>query len=149
MVDVSTKSSSVRTAKAIGTVVVGRDIIQAIKEVSLKKGDVITTSKIAGILAAKRTSELIPLCHPINLSHIVIDVSLCEEGSSLTVECTVKTNDKTGVEMEALTGVTVACLTLYDMCKSLRKDIVIQEIKLVSKTGGKSGTFERSSHENK
>ena len=136
MVDVSSKATTERTATATAKVRLDQDIISKIQEGNMKKGDVIATAKIAGIVAAKRTSFIIPLCHQINLTHIDICIDL--EDDFAHVVCKVKTRDRTGVEMEALTGVTVSCLTLYDMVKSMKKDIVIQDIQVVSKTGGKT-----------
>ena len=141
MVDVSNKKVTLRTAQASGVVLLGKQVIDAIErsENISKKGDMVTVSKVAGIMAAKSTSSLIPMTHQVPLSHVSIDIDLDAEDGSALVKCTAKTTAQTGVEMEALTGVTVACLTLYDMSKSVNKGIVIKEIKLISKTGGKSG----------
>ena len=137
MVDVGSKTVTKRTAVASGVVQLNTEIIQLIKENSIKKGDVITVAKIAGIMAAKRTDQLIPLCHNISLSSVNIDIGL-EEDCGLRIRATAIAGDKTGVEMEALTAVSVAALTVYDMCKALSHDIVIKDIKLEQKTGGKS-----------
>lgn len=136
MVDVSTKDTTTRRAVACGRVVMNADTIAALRSNSNPKGDPLEIARIAGILAAKRTSELIPLCHQINLSKVNVTAELTDEGVELTAEAI--TNAQTGVEMEALTAVSVAALTIYDMCKAVQKDIVISEIRLVSKSGGKS-----------
>lgn len=135
MVDVSSKEPTERTAIATSKVNLGQEVIKMILEGNMKKGNVITTSKIAGIMAAKKTSSLIPLCHPINVTTVTVDVVF--EGDYAIITSCVKTRDRTGVEMEALTAVSVASLTLYDMVKSVKKDIIISDMKLVSKTGGK------------
>jgi cyclic pyranopterin monophosphate synthase len=141
MVDVSDKEISVRTAEAYSEVKLSDEVFKAIKENNNKKGDVLTVAKIAGIQAAKKTSELIPLCHNIFISKIDLNFELNEELKTIEIYSFAKTNSVTGIEMEALTAVTIAALTIYDMCKSIDKSIVIKEIKLVSKTGGKSGDF--------
>lgn len=140
MVDISDKKSSLRIAKAQAFVKMESYIIDQIYDDDITKGNVIATAKIAGINAAKQTAELIPLCHRINLSFIDIEIGReCDD--TLKIICTVKCKEATGVEMEALTGVTVASLTIYDMCKSFNKNIVITEAKLVYKEGGKSGVY--------
>lgn len=136
MVDISNKVQTSRRAVARAVVCLGPELVLRIK--SLPKGDVITTAKLAGIMAAKKTSSLIPLCHQIQLSQVHIEIRLDKDSGEAVVECEAKTKHGTGVEMEALTGATVACLTLYDMCKSVNKSIVIHSVKLVSKSGGKS-----------
>lgn len=138
MVDVGAKAVSRRTAKARGIVSLGPKIISLLEagEIQTKKGAVFQTAIIAGIMAAKKTGELIPLCHPLGLDDCRIEISL-ENASDVRVECTASITAKTGVEMEALTGVSLAALTIYDMCKALSHDIVIREICLVEKTGGK------------
>ncbi|ESO93572.1 hypothetical protein LOTGIDRAFT_119234 [Lottia gigantea] len=141
MVDVGMKQESHRIACASGTVYLGQTAFQLLKDNKLKKGDVLTVAQIAGIMAAKKTSELIPLCHNINLSKINIKFELNENESSVHIESVVKTQGKTGVEMEALTAVSVTALTIYDMCKAVSKAIVIRDIKLLSKSGGKSGDY--------
>lgn len=140
MVDVSNKKVTSRTAMASGIVVLGKEVMEAIKKSGSvsKKGDVVTVSKVAGIMAAKSTSSLIPMAHQVPLSHVSVDIELDYDQRTAIVICTTKTSSQTGVEMEALTGVTVACLTLYDMCKAVNKGIVIKEIKLINKTGGQS-----------
>lgn len=140
MVDVSIKQVTLRTATASGVVVLGREVIEAIQssENLSKKGDVVTVSKVAGIMAAKSTSSLIPLTHQVPLSHVSVEIELEPETGTASVKCTAKTSSQTGVEMEAITGVVVASLTLYDMCKSINKGIVIKDIRLVKKSGGKS-----------
>ena len=119
-------------------------VIDAIIESSNPKGDVLSTAKIAGIMSAKKTSSLIPLCHPINLSFIDTQLNINQDGKFIEIEATVRTTEKTGVEMEALTAVSVAALTIYDMCKALDKTMVIDEIRLMKKTGGSSGSYERN-----
>tara|TARA_B100000686_G_scaffold331125_1_gene394258 strand:+ start:454 stop:942 length:489 start_codon:yes stop_codon:yes gene_type:complete len=144
MVDVSGKETSVREAVARGKVSVNQKVIDAIIESSNPKGDVLSTAKIAGIMSAKKTSSLIPLCHPINLSFIDTQLNINQDGKFIEIEATVRTTEKTGVEMEALTAVSVAALTIYDMCKALDKTMVIDEIRLMKKTGGSSGSYERN-----
>ncbi|MDD7281365.1 cyclic pyranopterin monophosphate synthase MoaC [Floccifex sp.] len=139
MVDVSQKEDTKRTAIAKGTIITGKEIISKIQEASIQKGDVLSVSRIAGIMGAKKTSELIPLCHPLMLSKITIDFEVFD--TSIDVYCTVSNVGKTGVEMEALTGVNVALLTIYDMCKAISKNMEITNIHLVSKSGGKSGEY--------
>jgi len=141
MVDVSDKKETLRTAKAYGEVLLGEKAFTAVKNNTLKKGDVLAVSKIAGIQAAKKTHELIPLCHNIFISNIDINFKLNDKYFVIEIESTVKTNAKTGVEMEALTAVSVAALTIYDMCKSVYKGITISKICLLYKTGGKSGDY--------
>ena len=145
MVDVSTKETSAREAVARGKVIVNQKVMNAIMESSNPKGDVLSTAKIAGIMSAKKTSSLIPLCHPINLSFIDTQLNINSDENCIEIESTVRTTEKTGVEMEALTAVSVAALTIYDMCKALDKTMVIDEIRLIKKTGGSSGTYERIS----
>jgi len=138
MVDVSNKQSSVRTAVASGKVVFPSDVFDTLASQDFlgHKGSIIQTAVIAGIQAVKKTAELIPLCHQINLSKIQIDITPVE--NTLQITCKVKCNEQTGVEMEALTGVSVSALTIYDMCKALSHDIKISEIQLEQKTGGKN-----------
>jgi molybdenum cofactor biosynthesis protein MoaC len=142
MVDVGHKQHTLRKASASGKVIVGSPIFQAILQNNLKKGDVLTVSRLAGILGAKQTSNLIPLCHPIFLSQIIVDCTL-EAPDTVSITSSVSTTGQTGVEMEALTAVSVAALTVYDMCKAMSKDIRIQDIQLESKSGGNSGDFYR------
>ncbi|MEW5843393.1 MAG: cyclic pyranopterin monophosphate synthase MoaC [Bacteroidota bacterium] len=141
MVDVSNKKSNLRTASACAEVILSRELLLLIIDGSLEKGDVLSVSRIAGIQAAKKTSELIPLCHNIFISSVAVDFVIDEKETSIKIKSTVKTNSQTGVEMEALTSVSVAALTIYDMCKAVDKSIVIKNIHLLSKTGGKSGTY--------
>ena len=138
MVDVGSKSETSRLAVAAGRVQLGERAFQLVAENRLKKGDVLAAAQLAGIMAAKQTSQLIPLCHNIALTSVDVTVSLESASLSVVIECTARSRGQTGVEMEALTGVSVAALTVYDMCKSVSHDIVIGDIRLVSKTGGKS-----------
>ena len=139
MVDVSGKDITHRTATARGTIKLGREAMDAVLGKKIKKGDVFTVAQVAGIMGTKKTSELIPMCHPIGLTNAEVRFEVDEEASSVTAICTAVTDDRTGVEMEALTGVSVTLLTIYDMCKAIDKGMVISEIRLVEKTGGKSG----------
>lgn len=141
MVDIATKPDSSRLAIAVGTIFLGEKAFRLVEQNKMKKGDVLTVAKLAGIMAAKRTSDLIPLCHNIPLSKIDIDLELVEDLYAIKVSCLAKTHGKTGVEMEALTGVAVACVTIYDMCKAVTKEMVIGDIKLTHKYGGKSGNY--------
>lgn len=141
MVDVSEKMISPRTAEALATVKVSEEILTLIKSNQISKGDVLSTARIAGIQGAKMTSGLIPLCHNIFISKVEITFRLIEGASEIEIKSLCKTESKTGIEMEALTAVSVAALTIYDMCKAIDKGIVIKEIKLLSKTGGKSGDY--------
>lgn len=144
MVDVADKAVTKREAVASGRVTMSAETLAAILAGDAKKGDVIGTARIAGIMAAKKTHELIPLCHPLMLSKITVDIVEGDDFTGLSVTATVSLSGKTGVEMEALTAVSVACLTIYDMAKALEKDMEIGAIKLLSKTGGKSGSWSRS-----
>jgi cyclic pyranopterin phosphate synthase len=139
MVDVSAKADTARTAIAQSQVELTPAIVAAITDNSLPKGDLFATVRIAGIQAAKKCSDLIPLCHPLPLSKITLDIEL--QGNSLVIRALCKTTGKTGVEMEALTAASVAALTVYDMCKGLDKGMIIRETKLLEKTGGKSGDW--------
>ena len=141
MVDVSDKSVTERYAKASGKLKVSREVIEAITTGSAKKGDVLGTARIAGIMAAKKTSDLIPLCHPLLLTKVAIDFDVLDEESAVSCTCEVRLSGKTGAEMEALTGVTVALLTVYDMCKAADKSMEMTEVHLVEKDGGKSGHY--------
>lgn len=143
MVDVADKDETVREATAQGRVVMQADTLKAVLAGDAKKGDVIGTARIAGIMAAKKTHELIPLCHPLMLSKVTLDFEEGQDFVGLAVTASVRLTGKTGVEMEALTAVSVACLTIYDMAKALDKGMEIGPIQLVSKTGGKSGTWTR------
>ena len=141
MVDVSSKEVSVRRAVAKGSITMNAETIAAVKGGTAKKGDVLGVARIAGISAAKRTADLIPLCHPLIFDTCKIDFNINEEESQIEAICTVKLSGKTGAEMEALTGVSVALLTVYDMCKAIDKQMVIGNIRLYKKSGGKSGHF--------
>jgi cyclic pyranopterin monophosphate synthase len=139
MVDVSTKADTVREAVAEGLITMSAKALTAIKEGSAKKGDVLATARIAGIMAAKKTSELIPLCHPLLLSKISVDFAF--EADGIRATATVRLTGQTGVEMEAMTAVSVALLTIYDMAKALDKGMVIGGVRLLAKSGGKSGDW--------
>jgi cyclic pyranopterin phosphate synthase len=139
MVDVSAKPDSTREATAKGSVYMSAETLALIASGHTAKGDVLTTAQIAGIMAAKRTHELIPLCHPLPLTGIEVSLEPDEARSAIEITATVRTTAKTGVEMEALTAVSVAALTVYDMAKAAQKDMRIGDIRLVRKTGGKSG----------
>ena len=141
MVDVGAKAVTVRTAEASGFVKMAATTIAAIRERRTPKGDPLETARLAGIMAAKRTAELIPLCHSLAISHADVQITLTDEGAQITATAT--TIAQTGVEMEALTAVTVAALTLYDMCKALDKRIEITDIRLERKSGGRSGEWRR------
>ena len=141
MVDVSGKNITARTAVAEGIIRVSEEVFRAVTEKTVKKGDVLTVAQVAGIMGCKRTAELIPMCHLLNLSNATLTFKLLPETLEIKAICTVKTEGKTGVEMEALTGVSTALLTIYDMCKAIDKRMVIREIHLVEKHGGKSGDF--------
>ena len=139
MVDVSAKADTVREAEAEGRISMSAEALAAIRAGNMKKGDVLGTARIAGILAAKKTSDLIPLCHPLMLSKISVEFEY--EAAAIRVEARVRLNGPTGVEMEALTAVSVSLLTLYDMAKALDKSMIISDVRLLSKTGGKSGDY--------
>lgn len=142
MVDVADKTDSKRMAKARGFISLSADTLSAISAGRTRKGDVLSVAELAGIMGAKKTSDLIPLCHPLPLSRVKVSLSLTDTG--VAVEAEVGCTGKTGVEMEALTAVSVACLTVYDMVKAMEKDARIENIELVEKTGGKSGDFKRA-----
>jgi cyclic pyranopterin phosphate synthase len=141
MVDVSEKADTVRTAEASCNVKISKEIFTAVKNNLVQKGNVFAAARIAGISAAKRTSELIPLCHNIFISKIEVDIKLDTKQRMVCIKSFAKTTGKTGVEMEALTAAAVAALTVYDMCKAIDKSMVISGIKLLKKTGGKSGSY--------
>jgi len=143
MVDVSHKEPSLRTAKAQGIIFMKADTLDQILAHTVRKGNVLETARIAGIIAAKRTAELIPMCHPLNLSHVQIDFFPNTENHSIRMEAIVKLTGQTGVEMEALTAVSVAALTIYDMCKSYDREMTVSDICLLEKSGGKSGLYKR------
>jgi cyclic pyranopterin phosphate synthase len=141
MVDVADKSETVRTAKAQAKMRLGRHIVEQIKSQSIGKGDLLATARIAGIQGAKKCSDLVPLCHPLPLSKVTVDIEFSGDDELLIIVLC-KTVGKTGVEMEALTGASIAALTVYDMCKALDKGVVIESVKLLEKTGGKSGDWQ-------
>ena len=141
MVDVSEKQVTSRIATASGRVSMRAETLELIKSGMAKKGDVIATARIAGIMAAKRTHELIPLCHPLAIAKVTVDMAINEPDNAVDVTASVKVEGKTGVEMEALTAVSVACLTIYDMVKAVDRGIIISDLKLIEKQGGKSGHF--------
>ena len=142
MVDVTAKAETSRTAVAEGVVVMKPETLALIQTGDTPKGDVIATARIAGIMAAKRTSELIPLCHPLPVTKAAVDIAADPSLPGLRVTATVRVSGKTGVEMEALTAVSVACLTIYDMAKAVEKGMRIEGIRLLEKTGGKSGPWQ-------
>ncbi len=141
MVDISAKKPTVRTARAYGKVIVNKEVYEAIENNTIVKGPVFETAKIAGIMGAKKTHELIPLTHPLLLEHI--DIEFHMKPYEIEIISSVRMEGKTGAEMEALTAVSIAALTIYDMCKAVDKEIIITDIKLLEKTGGKSGHFIR------
>ncbi len=143
MVDVSKKDETERVATASGRITLSREAYDLVKSGSMAKGDVLGVARVAGIMAAKKVDSLIPLCHPLAVTKINIDFSYLDELRQIQIEATVGITGKTGVEMEALTAVSVTALTIYDMCKGVDKAIVINDICLKKKTGGKSGTFIR------
>jgi len=141
MVDVSGKEISLRTAIAKGIISMNDDAMKAVLGGTAKKGDVLGVARIGGIMAAKRCSDLIPLCHPLNFDKCTIDFIINENKNEIEAVCEVKLSGKTGVEMEALTGVSIALLTIYDMCKALDKTMIIGNVRLCEKSGGRSGHF--------
>ena len=141
MVDVTHKDVTERLAVAKGKIKMSPEVMTQIKRKDLQKGDVLGVARIAGIMAAKKTADLIPLCHPLFISKCTLDFELNESQSYIEATCTVKVNQQTGVEMEALTGVNIALLTIYDMCKAVDKKMEITDIHLAYKSGGKSGIF--------
>ena len=141
MVDINAKENTVRIAIATGKVTMKSETLQKILDIKIKKGDVLSIAKLAGIMAAKKTDQLIPLCHSIPLSYVNIDLEPDIKNSCIKIKSEASLVGKTGVEMEALTAVSVASLTIYDMCKSVDREIVISDIKLIHKSGGKSGEF--------
>jgi len=143
MVDVSAKSETVRSARANGSIRMRPDTLAAIRSNQVAKGDVIAVARVAGVMAAKRTSELVPLCHPLPLHDVQVTFTLDDDLPGLRVEATAKTVGRTGVEMEALTAVMVSLLTVYDMAKSLDREMVVSDISLAEKSGGKSGHWSR------
>ncbi|MBS6500252.1 MAG: cyclic pyranopterin monophosphate synthase MoaC [Clostridium sp.] len=141
MVDVSEKNKSERVAIAVSKIKVSKETLELIKEGKIGKGDVLGVARVAGIMASKQTSNLIPMCHPLMISSCNIDFEINDEENSIEIKATVKIVDKTGVEMEALTAATISALTIYDMCKAIDKRMVIECTHLLKKTGGKSGEF--------
>ncbi|MEO9600610.1 cyclic pyranopterin monophosphate synthase MoaC [Parasphingorhabdus sp.] len=142
MVDVGDKADTVREARAEGRIAMKLEVLEAIKANGMKKGDVLATARIAGIMAAKKTSDLIPLCHPLALTKVAVDFTFIDDG--IKVSSMARLTGKTGVEMEALTACSITLLTIYDMSKAMQKDMVISDIRLLSKTGGKSGDWTAS-----
>ncbi len=145
MVDVTGKKPTVRVAVAGAAVLMKPETFSMIRDQKVKKGNVLETARIAGIMAAKKTSELIPMCHPLSLTHVQVDFIPDETNSRIGIEASVRTIDQTGVEMEALTAVSVAALTVYDMCKSYDREMTVSNVQLLEKSGGKSGTYKRNS----
>jgi len=144
MVDVSDKSVTRRVAKASATVTMSDEAYKKVIDKDMAKGDVLGTAQIAGIMGAKRTPDIIPMCHPLKINGISVEFEPDDASSSIQITATVKIDGRTGVEMEALTAVSIAALTVYDMCKAVDKGIVISDIMLLEKSGGKSGEFKRS-----
>ena len=143
MVDVTAKITTERTAVAGGMISMNSETYDLIENQKVKKGNVLETARIAGIMAAKKTAELIPMCHPLNITHIQVDFTPDAAAGCIGIEAAVRAIDQTGVEMEAITAVSVAALTIYDMCKSSDKEMTISKIQLLKKSGGKSGTYVR------
>ena len=143
MVDVTDKDTTTRVAVARGTVRMKRETLELILANEVAKGDVLGVARVAGIMGAKRTAELIPLCHPLAVTSVQVDFSPVDDPPAIDITATAKVASRTGVEMEALTAVSVAALTIYDMCKAADKEMVLSDIMLVEKTGGKSGAFKR------
>lgn len=144
MVDVSEKNDTVREAIAIGTIHMKAETLQTIKDGGIKKGDVLSVAQVGGIMGAKSTPNIIPMCHPIAITGCDVNFKLDFENSKIDIEAKTKVVGKTGIEMEALTAVSVAALTIYDMCKAIDKEMIISNIMLVKKSGGKSGDFQRN-----
>ena len=142
MVDVSAKATTERTATARGSVLMTAETMALIQAGGLKKGDVLSVAQLAGIMGAKRTPDLIPLCHPLNLSSVKVDLACDPDRNAVDITATCKLTGQTGVEMEALTAVSVAALTVYDMCKAVDKGMRLTDIRLIHKAGGKSGVYE-------
>ncbi|MBI6872515.1 cyclic pyranopterin monophosphate synthase MoaC [Clostridium aciditolerans] len=143
MVDVSEKEDTAREAIAVGSIYMKKETLERIKEGGIKKGDVLSVAQVGGIMGAKNTSNIIPMCHPINISGCNISFKLDFENLKIDIEASAKTVGKTGIEMEALTAVSIAALTIYDMCKAIDREMTISNIMLVKKSGGKSGLFQR------
>lgn len=143
MVDVTAKAATEREAVAKGRVLMKKETLELILACEIKKGDVLGVARVAGIMAAKKTAEIIPLCHPLNITSVTVDFEPVSDPPSIEITATAKIASQTGVEMEAMTAVSAAALTVYDMCKAADKGMVLSDIRLVRKTGGKSGTFVR------
>lgn len=143
MVDVSDKDNTIREAVASGSIYMKKDTLERIREGSIKKGDVLSVAQVGGIMGAKNTPHIIPMCHPIMISGCDINFKLDFENNKIDIKAAAKTVGKTGIEMEALTAVSVAALTIYDMCKAIDREMTIGNIMLMKKSGGKSGSFER------
>ena len=143
MVDVSAKDDTVRVATARGRVLMRSETLERIRAGGVSKGDVMAIAQVAGVMGAKRTSELIPLCHPLPITSVDLELTLDDQASAVDIRASARVVGKTGVEMEALTAVSAAALTIYDMCKAIDKDMVIDQIRLVHKLGGKSGEYRR------
>lgn len=143
MVDVSEKEDTAREAVAVGSIYMKKETLERIKEGGIKKGDVLSVAQVGGIMGAKNTSNIIPMCHPINISGCNISFKLDFENFKIDIEAAAKTVGKTGIEMEALTAVSIAALTIYDMCKAIDREMTISNIMLIKKSGGKSGLFQR------
>jgi cyclic pyranopterin monophosphate synthase len=143
MVDVTGKPLTLREAVARGSVYMKPETLRLIQDKKVPKGDVLCVSRVAGVMAAKKTSELIPMCHPLDITSVDVDLNINGAGNKIDIEARVKITGRTGVEMEAMTAVSVAALTIYDMCKTVDKEMIISEIMLVEKRGGKSGVFRR------
>ena len=144
MVDVSEKEITSRIAVARGSIHMRPETLSLILADKIEKGDVFSVARVAGVMAAKKTSELIPMCHPLNITSVELNFSAAQQDARIDLEAVVRVSGKTGVEMEALTAVSVAALTIYDMCKAVDREMTIGEIRLVKKSGGKSGTFIRT-----
>jgi cyclic pyranopterin monophosphate synthase len=145
MVDVTGKAATARVAVACGSVMMKAETLKLIRQGHVEKGDVLGVARVAGIMAAKRTPDLIPMCHPLNISSVSIDFIIDAKKNKVDIKTTVKLTGLTGVEMEALTATSVAALTIYDMCKAIDKEMIISDILLLEKSGGKSGAFVRKS----
>jgi cyclic pyranopterin phosphate synthase len=145
MVDVTAKPSTKREAAARGSIIMNVETLRLVKESQIEKGDVLSVARLAGIMAAKKTSEIIPLCHPLQITSVSVEFGFDETANKIFIESRVRTAGRTGVEMEALTAVSAAALTIYDMCKAVDKEMIISDIFLMEKKGGKSGLFRHTS----
>lgn len=143
MVDVGAKPDTVREATARGRVLMRPETLALIQSGGVAKGDVLAVAQVAGVMGAKRTPDIIPLCHPLPITGVDLSFELDEQGSAVEITATARVTGKTGVEMEALTAVSIAALTIYDMCKAVDRDMVIDQVRLIEKSGGKSGTYRR------